>query len=189
MDAIVYRELQVHEAQLLGTIDRSERVDCIYRVTNGDLARTEVRHEIASWTTMYDAGTKYTRSGQVVAYVARLQALMDSGGTVFGAWDDRRLVGIGSLDPSGVGGDRSVMKLDMLHVSARHRGKGIGRMLTEMVADLARSLGATALYISATPTRRTVDAYLHMGARLLEVPDPELLALEPEDIHLSLSLA
>ncbi len=189
MDSIVYRELQVHEAQLLGTIDRSESIDGIYRATNGVLAFKELRQEIVSWSVMYEAGTKYTRPGQVAEYVAKLQVLMNSGGTVFGAWDERRLVGLGSLEPSGVGGDRGVMKLDMLYVSAGYRGRGIGRMLTELVANLARSLGATALYVSATPTRGTVDAYLRMGARLLQAPDPELLALEPDDIHLALSLA
>lgn len=62
-------------------------------------------------------------------------------------------------------------------------------MLTELAASRARSLGAAALYISATPTRGTVDAYLRMGAQLLRAPDPELFAREPEDIHLCLSLA
>jgi GNAT superfamily N-acetyltransferase len=189
MDSIAYRELQAHEAQLLGSIDRSERIDGIYEATNGVLTCSEVQHEIVSWTTMYDAGTNYTRPAQLVDYVARLQTLMNSGGTVFGAWDKRRLVGLGSLDVSGVGGNRGVTKLDMLYVSAGYRRQGIGRMLTEMVLNLTRSLGATALYISATPTRGTVDAYLCMGAHVLEVPDPELLALEPDDIHLALSLA
>lgn len=54
------------------------------------------------------------------------------------AWDENQLVGIGSLEPSGVGGDRKVMKLDMLYVSAGYRGRGIGRMLTKMLADQAR---------------------------------------------------
>jgi GNAT superfamily N-acetyltransferase len=97
-------------------------------------------------------------------------------------------VGLGSLDTSGVGGDRAVMKLDHLYVSAGYRGRGIGHVLTRRVRDLARSLGASRLYISATPTRATVDAYLRMGAEMLDSPDPELFALEPEDIHLALSV-
>ena len=189
MDSIVYRELEVHEAQLLGTIDRSERIDGVYRATNGVLALNETRQEIVSWTVMYETGIEYVRPAGLTDLVARLQALMNSGGTAFAAWDECRLVGIGSLDASGVGGDRAVMKLDVLHVSAGYRGRGIGRTLTEMVANLARARGATALYISATPTRGTVDAYLRMGANVLEAPDPELFELEPEDIHLALSLA
>ncbi len=76
----------------------------------------------------------------------------------------------------------------MLYVSAEYRGRRIGRSLTQMTANLARSLGAVALYISATPTRGTVDAYLRMGANLLQAPDQELFAREPEDVHLCLTL-
>ena len=56
------------------------------------------------------------------------------------------------------------------------------------MANEARERGATSLYISATPTRGTVDAYLSMGAKLLVSPDPEILAREPDDIHLVLKL-
>jgi GNAT superfamily N-acetyltransferase len=81
------------------------------------------------------------------------------------------------------------MKLDMLYVDAAYRRRGIGRRLTEIVADFAREQGARALYVSATPSRGTVDAYLKLGARALESPDPELLEREPGDIHLILPLA
>lgn len=178
MHSIVYRELEHHEAQLLGTIDRSECIAGTYRAANGNLELDETRQEFPSWA-----------GAELAGYVARLQALMHSGGTAFAAWDEGKLVGVGSLDPSGVGGDQAVMKLDMLYVSAAYRGRGVGRKLTEMAVDLARSRGATVLYISATPTRGTVDAYLCMGASVLSTPDPELFALEPEDIHLAMTIA
>jgi len=177
MRPIVYRELQLGEADLLGSIDRSELIDGIYQATNGVLRLEQTRQTISSWD-----------PAELTAYVARLQAVIASGGGAFAAWDERQLVGIGSLDTSGVGGDRTVITLDMLYVSAAYRGRGIGRRLTEMVAQRARSLGATHLYISATPTRGTVEAYLWMGARVLESPDAEMLAREPEDIHLCMSL-
>lgn len=177
MDALVYRDLAPDEAHLLGTIDRSERIDGTYRMADGLLEFDEKREDVPSWSGVYLAG-----------YVARLRTLIDSGGRALAAWDASRLVGVGSLDVFGVGGDPAVMKLDMLYVSANHRGRGIGRTLTEKIAKLARSLGARALYISATPTRGTVDAYVRMGARVLATPDPEMLAREPEDIHLALCL-
>lgn len=177
MGSIVYRDLLADQAERLGAIDRSERIDGIYRLTNGVLHLDEARLEVPSWS-----------GPELAGYVVRLRALIDSGGSVFAAWHEPRLVGLGSLDPSGVGGDRAVMKLDMLYVSAEYRRRGIGRCLTERAARLARSLGAAALYISATPTRGTVDAYLKMGANLLGAPDPELFAREPEDIHLALRL-
>ena len=177
MTQIVYRELQHHEAELLRHVDRSEHVDRIYRSMNGNLQLEETKQTISGWDEC-----------ELAAYTSRLQAVMAAGGKAYGAWDGLRFVGIGSLDVSGVRGDRTVLKLDMLYVSAAYRGQGIGRQLTELVARQARSLGATRLYISATPSRATVDAYLRMGAKVLESPNPELLALEPEDIHLGMSL-
>jgi hypothetical protein len=55
-----------------------------------------------------------------------------------------------------------------------------------LLAERARALGASGLYISATPTRNTVDAYRRMGASVLARPDPDLLAREPDDVHLLL---
>lgn len=49
---------------------------------------------------------------------------------------------------------------------------------------LARAMGAERLYVSATPSRRTIDFYLRLGFTVSPSPDPELYALEPEDIHL-----
>lgn len=178
MRELTYRELEIAEAPLLKAIDRSEVIEGVYRVDDGGLKLDSKRWEVPTWS-----GVELTE------YIDRLAALIDSGGMVFSAWDQKNLVGIGSLDTSGVGGSPKLLKLDMLYVSAAHRGQGVGRALTELTVEHARSLGATDLYISATPTKQTVDAYLRMGATLLETPDPELLAREPEDIHLSLKLA
>jgi GNAT superfamily N-acetyltransferase len=177
MSQITYRELRPHEADLLGTIDRSELVEGIYRRVGGELQLEAVRQRVASW-----AGS------ELDGYVSRLRTVMASGGRAHAAWHASRLVGIGSLALSGSRGVRTLFQLDMLYVSAEFRGRGIGRQLTRRVAGEARSLGATTLYISATPTRGTVDAYLRMGAELVTHPDPELFAREPEDIHLLLPL-
>ncbi len=178
-DSIYYSKLRPGEAKLLGTIDRSERIHTSYRLENGVLSLEKTPIDVAGWD-----------PAELAEYIVRSEALIRAGGTVFAAWDgsERIPVGIGSLDVCGVGGDETLMKLDVLYVSAGYRGLGIGRKLVEMIGDLARSLGATALYISATATRGTVDSYLRMGARLRTPPDPALLALEPEDIHLTLPL-
>ncbi|MGM7389077.1 GNAT family N-acetyltransferase, partial [Acinetobacter baumannii] len=44
------------------------------------------------------------------------------------------------------------------------------------------------LYISATPSKRTVDFYIKHGAVVLKHPDRQLWELEPEDIHLLCTL-
>jgi GNAT superfamily N-acetyltransferase len=177
MSQIIYRALQRNEADLLRFIDRSERIDGIYRRTGSALLLEATRQTVPPWP-----------SSELEEYVSRLHAVLAAGGHAYGAWDESHLIGFGALDVAGVSGKPITLKLDLLYVSAGHRRRGIGRKLTELMAAQARSLGATSLYISATPTRGTVDAYLRMGAEVAESPDPDLLAQEPEDIHLVLRL-
>jgi GNAT superfamily N-acetyltransferase len=175
---VIYRRLQRHEAYLLGRVDRSERIDGVYRHVGGRLHLDGSRtHVVDAWDT-----------SELTRLISRLEALIESGGHAYAAWDDAKIVGLAALDVRGVNGDKTVLKLEMLYVSAGYRGRGIGRTLTYLLANEARSCGAKALYISATPTHNTVDSYLHMGAELLDSPDPALLAEEPEDIHLIIGI-
>ncbi len=162
---------------MLATIDRAEHIDAHYVVENGSLRLISQPIDVAGWY-----------PGELNDFVARLHELHAAGGVVVGSWKGSRLVAMASLDIRPVGDDPEVMKLDMLYVDVEHRRQGIGRQLIEMLAERARRSGATALYVSATPTRNTVDAYLHLGAVVADPPDPDLLALEPEDVHLILAL-
>ena len=52
--------------------------------------------------------------------------------------------------------------------------------------ESAKQLGAKQLYISATPSRRTVDFYMKHGAQPLKKNQiNNYWQLEPEDIHLN----
>lgn len=72
----------------------------------------------------------------------------------------------------------------VLYVSARKRGQGLGKQLFQLCLRQAAQEGAAGLYISSIPNKSTVDFYLAQGCRLIERPDAELFAREPEDIHL-----
>jgi GNAT superfamily N-acetyltransferase len=178
MHRYVYRELEAHRASLLGSVDRSEAIDALYRRVDGVLRLEPAQLAVTGW-----------QGDELAALVARLQCVLALGGRTFGGWHDGLIVGVGALDVTPVAGALDMMRLDMLYVSAAHRRRGVGRRLVELVAAHARSLGATRLYVSATPTRASVDFYRGLGAELLERPDPELFAREPEDIHLCLRLA
>jgi hypothetical protein len=52
----------------------------------------------------------------------------------------------------------------------------------------AKKLGASKLYISATPFKNTVDFYMRIGGKLAVEINEELFELEPYDIHLDLEL-
>ena len=74
--------------------------------------------------------------------------------------------------------------LAVLHVSRSYRRKGVGSLLAEEVARLARADGARRLYVSATPTGPTVDFYRSHGFEPTDQPNAALFALEPHDIHM-----
>ncbi|MGC4191460.1 MAG: GNAT family N-acetyltransferase [Thermomicrobiales bacterium] len=173
MGIVTFRELISTEAGRVLEIDRAEEINGVYVLADGELVLRSERISVPGWN-----------PATAPDYPRRIREVLSSGGVAFGAYDGTHLVGIGVLDVLPVGGDPAVMALDLLHVGAGHRGRGIGKQLTALIVERARALGATALYISATPTWNTVDAYLRMGAWVLASPDPEKFALEPEDIHL-----
>ena len=84
--------------------------------------------------------------------------------------------------PLGVEGNQ--LQLKYLYVSRAYRQRGIATRLFQEVSVMARAHGARYLYISATPTENTVNFNRSRGAMVTLTPDPELYALEPDDIHL-----
>jgi ribosomal protein S18 acetylase RimI-like enzyme len=80
-------------------------------------------------------------------------------------------------------------QLTTLHTSQSHRRQGVARRLLEAVSKRAQAQGATALYVSATPSESAVGFYLSQGFQIAAEPNAEMFALEPEDIHLVRPLA
>ncbi|HEU0163553.1 MAG TPA: GNAT family N-acetyltransferase [Thermomicrobiales bacterium] len=177
MGTLAFGLLHERDIDRIRDIDRSEIIDALYAVDDGKLVLREHSHTSPPWT-----------PEMVERYVERARAVVASGGVAFGAWDGPRLVGIAVLDVRPVGDDPSILNLDFLHVSDGYRGRGISSDLMRLIRATAIQRGARALYISATPTRNTVDVYRHMGATVIDAPDPAMFAREPEDIHLILSL-
>lgn len=52
------------------------------------------------------------------------------------------------------------------------------------MARLARADGAERIYVSATPTRGTVDFYRSNDFVVVATPNERLFAMEPHDIHM-----
>ncbi len=172
-----YREMHIKEIVRLSEIDRSEVVEYVYYLRNGKLELEKESYDIKSWD-----------KEELNSFINRLYDLYGRKGYIFGAFDEERIVGLVALDSKLFGQDKDQLKLDMLYISCSYRGKGIGRKLMEICKDKAKGLGASKLYISATPFKNTVDFYTRMGAKLTEEVNEELFKLEPYDIHLDLKL-
>jgi ribosomal protein S18 acetylase RimI-like enzyme len=117
-------------------------------------------------------------------YIDEWGRLLDDG-VLFGAMDGDRLAGFAIYRPRIADG---LANLAVLHVSRADRRCGLGRRLTVEVVKRARADGARRLYVSATPTRGTVDFYVRQGFDVAAAPDPRMFELEPEDIHLVMTL-
>ncbi|MFL5807402.1 MAG: GNAT family N-acetyltransferase [Roseiflexaceae bacterium] len=170
---MMIRLLARDEIEQIWTIDRREVVDNIYYLQNGKLALKPDYFDIPGWP-----------PGEAEQYMPRLYACFDRGGVFYGAFDQQRLVGVVVVDSVLLGPQRDQLELKMLHVSRDYRKHGLGVLLFEKAREVARACGAKRLYISATPSENTIHFYQRRGAIVTPYPDPELLALEPDDIHL-----
>jgi ribosomal protein S18 acetylase RimI-like enzyme len=78
----------------------------------------------------------------------------------------------------------NLAQLTTLHVSPPHRRKGIARQLLHAVIELACQSDAALLYVSATPSASAVNFYRSQGFAPTAEPNPEMVELEPDDIHM-----
>lgn len=172
------RELDQPEIARVWEIDRSEVIDAIYVVSHGKLLVKEVHYDMSGWP-----------PGEPEAYQPLLEECYAHGGTFLGVFREEKLIAVSVLENRFIGPAEDTLQLKFLHVSHGERGQGLGSMLFRQTAELAHSRGASKLYISATPAKATVDFYQRRGCVLAGYVDPDLYALEPDDIHLEYSLS
>lgn len=176
--SLIFRELTRDEIDRIWTIDRREHIARLYRVVDGALRLEALGADVPGW-----------HADTIAQTAPMLHAMFDRGARFFAAFDapaaaGEQLAGVSVLDtlPRGERGD--LLQLAFMHVGRDYRDRGVGRRLFEQAREAAQGRGARGLYISATPSEHTVRFYQRRGATLLAMPDPELFALEPEDIHL-----
>lgn len=167
------RLLQRNEIPLIWQIDRREIVENIYYLQDGKLILKRDYFDIQGWP-----------PGEPELYTPLLLDCYDRGGMFWGAFENEGLVGVSILESKFIGSRYDTLQLKFLHVSRDCRKQGLGTSLFNIAVEKAKELGAKKLYISATPSENTVNYYSRLGCVLATEIDPELFALEPEDIHL-----
>lgn len=174
-DAPMIRRLEPEELPRVVELDVRETDDVVY-VQHG---RT-FEATIDPWSRPARTSAGWAR------HVEDWRATLAAGGSAWGAFTDGRLVGLIVLR-------RRVRppatdQLEALFVDRGMRRQGIASALIGVLEAEARTGGARALVVSATPSRSAVGTYLRAGFRVTDDPVPELLAREPEDIHLEKAL-
>ena len=171
------RILKREEIEKVRTIDRSEIIKQIYYFKDGQLTLEDEFYNIKGWG-----------PSELEQSLNKLYEIYDRNGTLFGAFDGNKLIAISALESAFIGRKNDQLQLYFHHVDNHYRYKGVGGRLLKKVMGKAKKLGAKKLYISATPSKNTIDFYMHMGCRLVSELNQTLYSLEPEDIHLELTL-
>ncbi len=150
-------------------------VNQIYYYKNKQLILENESFEISGWP-----------SGEIERNLNHLYEVFDRNGVFQGAFKRGKMIGIIVLESKFIGKDKDQLQVVFLHVDNYYRNKGLGNKLIEVVKNKAKKMGAKKLYISATPSKHTIDFYMKLGFRLTKEINPELSQLEPEDIHLEM---
>ena len=174
---IIYRTISRDEIEKFEEIDRSELIEYDYHYKDGNLELVKVHFDVKGFSPEHLKKLKKS-----------LYDLDDENGTIYGAFDGSKLVGLSALENKFRGEEGDMLNFALLHVSNPYRNKGIGRKLSGLVINKVKELGAKRLYVSASPTKNTVDFYMGLGFKLAVKVDEELFALEPKDIHLIMDL-
>ena len=165
------------ELHRVAELDRREVIEYIYYFRDNKLELEKEHWDVPEWSTE-----------QKQKYHQRLQDIHQRDGTVIGAFKGSKIAGIIALDHEFFGSSKNRLNLAGLWVSQPFRDRGVGRHLVELVKKKAKALGAKNLYVSATPSKKTVEFYLSCGFHPTREIDPKLFELEPEDIHMEFQL-
>jgi ribosomal protein S18 acetylase RimI-like enzyme len=177
---VLIEEMKPSEISRIGEIDRSEHITRDYAYRDGHLESQAIDCRVPRWS------TDETSAHSVQSMVKQFAPILAAGGVLLGALDGGRLVGLAILRYELT---ETSAQLAALYVSSGYRRRGIARRLTAEVIRRARAAGAAELYVSATPSESAVGFYRSQGFGLAESVHPELFALEPEDIHMTLRLS
>lgn len=173
-EAIEIRTLDRSELVRVGEIDRTERIDVIYRQHGARLEEVPGEWSAPPWS-------EGEGEHSVAVQHQQLLRMADAGGITLGAQKGTRLVGIGVVLPHL---RPTIAQLAYLHVSDGYRSAGIGGALSDQLEEIAAGAGDTEMVVSATPSVNTVRFYMNRGFEPMAEPLPELVELEPDDIHL-----
>lgn len=166
-------QMNLEESYRIREIDRSEKIDFIYKYNYGDLEEIKAGHECPNWI-----------EDDYQEIISRYEYELKNGGTAYGAYDGNKLVGFGVLAHKFRGKENNQLQIDLMYVTKEFRRQGIGRQILNALSEVAIEKGAKYLYISSTETESAVKFYSSYGSTFAIEVDNELFEKEPYDIHM-----
>ena len=160
------------ELNRISEIDRTEHITQFYKQKGETLEVNDIDLQVPSW----DSQEK----------IKEWVPIAENYQNMWGAFNDDKLVGF-SVYRSQLTDDMA--QFAILHISKDFRRMGIGRNLSNIVINKAKSEGKRRIYLTASPSKSTVDFYMTLGFKLADQLNEELFKLEPKDIHMILELS
>jgi N-acetylglutamate synthase-like GNAT family acetyltransferase len=171
MDYIEYKELDRKDIKqnLLENFDRYQEIKQFYKNENGKWVLKE--HEfIGNWDkNRYEEVNNFIKN------------TINKNGYVFGAYDNRKLIGFAVLLNETFGSKNQYIELKFIHVSNKYRHKGIGKILFNHCIKKAKEIGIEKIYISTNTAEESQRFYLKIGCIDAMEINTKLAEKEPYD--------
>jgi len=171
--AITIRRLSEDDLRLARGMDVSEAGRGLFRYSDGPLTLEPREWHRPAWDAP-EWDRKIATWADVLGW-----------DVVIGAFDGATLAGMASLRYRLT---ETMAQLVSLHVSRAHRRHGVATRLLRELMRLARRSDARELYASAAPTPSAIGFYTRHGFAPTARVDRRLYDLEPDDIHMTLTL-
>ena len=147
---ITFKEIKLNELHkdMLSDFNRYQEVmNDWFPTQNGEYVLISQPH-IEDWDKKY-------KENKVNSFLN----LLKTGGKLFGAFDEDKLIGFSAIDSVLLGSENQYLELVQFHVSYGYRGKHIGKKLFELCVDGAAQYGCKKLYIVASSSEESQKAY------------------------------
>jgi GNAT superfamily N-acetyltransferase len=141
------RALPADDLSVIGEIDRSEHIDTIFEVHVGGLTSRSVDMDVPRWNLEAEG------AHSVRGFIETLMPIVDRGAVLLAAFDQVTVAGVAIVEDQFEG---DMAWLAFMHVSRGYRRRGVGSALWTEAVNRARSVGASTMYVSATPSGSAV---------------------------------
>lgn len=173
---MVYKELNIQDAEKIREIDGSCYIHKAWREVNGKRELV-----VIDWT-------DYELPNGVSWHIEHFKISLSKGGRAIGCFDKGVLVGYVVVNADIFGQSSRYVLLDQLFISKSYRSKGIGKQLFALGCGLAKEFSAEKLYICAGSSEDTIAFYFKLGCVEAVEIDEELYAMDKNDYQLEYKL-
>ena len=172
MESIQYKELDKSDIKqnLLEDFDRYQEIKQYYKKENGNwILKDHVF--FGNWNK-----ERYEEVNDIMK-----NTIINKSGSVFGAFDGKKLIGFAVLGHKTFGTKNQYIELKFIHVSNGYRHKGIGKELFKYCIEKAKEIKIKKIYISTNTAEESQRFYINIGCKDAIEINKNLVEKEPYD--------